>query len=234
MEGHGREEWIGPIDLSRTVGWFTTLYPVALDLEGAQDEGSALKLVKEALRAVPDRGLSYGVLRYAPPTTRSAKQLAAQPRRSCSSTISASSTRSWQARSCSGSPTSRRGAWHGPANERTHRLEVVSLVRDGRFEARWIYGAERDGPEIVERLAEDFLAALRRVIEHCAESGVRGYTPSDFPLARLEQEALDRIASRHPEIEDVYPLSPMQRLFLSMEAGACRARVRAVGVPPRG
>ena len=79
MEGHGREEWIGPVDLSRTVGWFTTLYPVALDLEGAQDEGSALKIVKEGLRDVPDRGLSYGILRYAADDPAVGRQLAAAP-----------------------------------------------------------------------------------------------------------------------------------------------------------
>jgi hypothetical protein len=60
------------------------------------------------------------------------------------------------------------------------------------------------------------------VIEHCTEPGVSGYTPSDFPLARIEQDALDLFVARHPDLEDVYPLSPMQRLFLSMEAGGGR------------
>jgi len=222
MEGHGREEWIGSLDLSRTVGWFTTLYPVALDLEDAEDEGSALKVVKEGLRKVPDRGLSYGVLRYAAndPTVR--QQLSTAPAAELlfnylgqfDQVVAGSELFRF-----ADEPT---GAWHGPTNERTHRLEVVALVRKGRFEARWIYGAKRDRPEVIERLAEDFMRELRRVIKHCAESGVSGYTPSDFPLARLEQDALDRIAAGYTEIEDVYPLSPMQRLFLSMEAGSAQ------------
>ena len=108
VEGHGREEWIGPVDLSRTVGWFTTLYPAVLDLTGAEDEGSALKLVKEERRALPDRGLSYGVLRYAAPDPGVRQQLSKTPRRTSSSTISASSIRSSPAPSCSRSPTNRR------------------------------------------------------------------------------------------------------------------------------
>ena len=221
-EGHGREEWIGPVDLSRTVGWFTTLYPVAVDLSRAHEEGAALKRVKETLRRVPDRGLSYGVLRYASPDPAVRQQLASPPPAELlfnylgqfDQVVAGSELFRF-----ADEPT---GPWHGPTNERTHRLEVIALVRNGRFEARWIYGATRDRPEVVARLAEDFVVALRGLIKHCTSPGVFGYTPTDFPLARLDQDTLDRIVARHPDIEDVYPLSPMQRLFLSMEAGRAR------------
>src|SRR6516165_6575571 len=73
VEGHGREEVWSDIDLSRTVGWFTSLYPVRLDVGGVDVEealgggaalGRALKRIKEQLRAVPGNGLGYGLLRY--------------------------------------------------------------------------------------------------------------------------------------------------------------------------
>ena len=70
IEGHGREETLvgdlsgAGVDLSRTVGWFTTLYPVALDLSGAADSGAAIQAVKEQLRAIPGKGLGYGLLRF--------------------------------------------------------------------------------------------------------------------------------------------------------------------------
>src|SRR5262249_62196628 len=79
-EGHGREEVWSDIDLSRTVGWFTSLYPVRLDVGGGDVEealaggaglGRALKLIKEQLRAVPGNGLGYGLLRYFNPRTGS-------------------------------------------------------------------------------------------------------------------------------------------------------------------
>ena len=80
VEGHGREEVSADIDLSRTVGWFTSLYPVRLDVGGVDVEealgggaalGRALKLIKEQLRAVPGNGLGYGLLRYLNPRTGS-------------------------------------------------------------------------------------------------------------------------------------------------------------------
>src|SRR6266849_3514874 len=80
VEGHGREEVSADIDLSRTVGWFTSLYPVRLDVGGVDVEealggdaalGRALKLIKEQLRGVPGNGLGYGLLRYLNPRTGS-------------------------------------------------------------------------------------------------------------------------------------------------------------------
>src|SRR5258705_2581520 len=64
LEGHGREELLADVDVSRTVGWFTSLFPVLLDLDTARDPESALKSVKEQLRAIPRRGIGYGILRH--------------------------------------------------------------------------------------------------------------------------------------------------------------------------
>ena len=222
MEGHGREDGVVPLDVSRTVGWFTSLYPVVLDLDGAQDHATALKRIKEGLRRVPDRGLGYGALRYACDDAAVAEQLAAQPAAQLlfnylgqfDQVVAGSELLAF-----ADEPT---GAWHGPTNVRPHRIEVLAAVRDGRLQVGWTYGAERDRPEVIGRLAGDFIAALRRLIAHCVQPGVSGYTPSDFPLGRLEQDAVDRLAARYTEIDDVYPLSPMQRLFLSMEAGSTR------------
>ena len=222
LEGHGREEWVGDVDLSRTVGWFTTLYPVVLDLAGTEDEGSALKAIKEGLRRVPHAGLSYGLLRYGMKGREGAPGLAGRPAADLLFNYLGQFDQVVAGSELFGFAHEPTGAWHGPTNERTHRFEVVALIRDGRFEAQWMYGAERDRPELVERLAQNFIGELRRLIAHCTEPGVSGYTPSDFPLARLDQAALDRLAAQHPDMEDVYPLSPMQRLFLSMESGSAR------------
>ena len=73
LEGHGREEIFADVDLSRTLGWFTSLFPVRLDagaldlaeaLAGGPALGRALKIIKEQLHAVADHGLGYGLLRY--------------------------------------------------------------------------------------------------------------------------------------------------------------------------
>jgi len=67
MEGHGREEILDGVDVSRTIGWFTTQFPVTLSLPAAEGWGEVLKSVKEQVRAVPHRGLSYEALRYLSP-----------------------------------------------------------------------------------------------------------------------------------------------------------------------
>ncbi len=219
VEGHGREERVAPLDVSRTVGWFTTLYPVVLDLEGVSEDGSALKLVKEGLRGVPDRGLSYGVLRYGLTDSVIARQLAAQPPAELLFNYLGQFDQVVAGSELFRFADESTGAWHGPMNERTHRLEIVAAVRDRRFEARWIYGVDCDRDEVIQRLADGFITALRRLIAHCSEPGVFGRTPSDFPLVALEQDEVDALVARYPEPEAAYPLSPMQRLFLSMEAG---------------
>ena len=222
MEGHGREEWIGDLDVSRTVGWFTTLYPVALDLAGAQDDVTALRRVKESLRQVPDRGVSYGVLRYASGDPAVRGQLGAAPVADLLFNYLGQFDQVVAGSELFRFAREPAGPWHGPTNQRTHRLEVVAAVRDGCFQARFTYGADRDRRETVEALAESFVRALRRLVEHSAGPGARAYTPSDFPLARLTEDAVDRLVAQRPDVEDVYPLSPMQRLFLSMEGGGSR------------
>ena len=67
LEGHGREALFDDVDLSRTVGWFTTIFPVALDVSGCTEpitSDAALRLVKQRLRAIPRHGIGYGLLRY--------------------------------------------------------------------------------------------------------------------------------------------------------------------------
>ena len=79
LEGHGREEIFPNVDLSRTVGWFTTLFPVLLNLGSANSPGDALKAIKEQLRHIPNRGIGYGVLRYLSRDRAIAESLAAMP-----------------------------------------------------------------------------------------------------------------------------------------------------------
>ena len=174
--------------------------------------------MKESLRAVPDKGLSYGVLRYGSDAGARAAFAAAEPAEllfnylgQFDQVVAGASHFRFADEST--------GAWHGAANERTHRIEVVSLVRGGRFEARFIHGSEPAEAAAVARLAADFVAALRSLVAQCTAAGAGGFTPSDFPLARIDQPALDALAARHPGMVALYPLSPMQRLFLSMDEG---------------
>jgi len=218
LEGHGREDLFADVDVSRTVGWFTTIFPVRLELQAGLDEGQALKSVKEQLRRVPDRGLSYGLLRYAGDDAETRAALSQSPRSQLlfnylgqfDQVVAGSSLLSFAAESI--------GPWHSPAARRTHALEVLCLVRAGGLEIEWAYHPAIHRRETIERVAQDFLAALSTIIAHCLAADAGGRTPSDFPLAALSQEALDKLWARYPGFEDVYPLSPMQRLFYVAES----------------
>ena len=206
LEGHGREDqFFEDIDLSRTVGWFTTCFPVALQVpEG--DWGSALKSVKEQLRAVPDRGLGYGALRH----IARDEQLAGVPDPGVS--FNYLGRFDWSAddavlvRAVPGGL----GGAEAPDTARAHLLDVVARVEDDSLEISWHYSAGRHHEQTVAALAQGMLRALEGIIEHCGSPDAGGRTPSDFPLARLDQDAVDRIVGAGHTVADVYPLTPMQ------------------------
>ncbi|MBJ6641539.1 hypothetical protein H4K36_33700 [Streptomyces sp. DHE7-1] len=84
------------------------------------------------------------------------------------------------------------------------------MVQQGRLELGWTYPPGVYDRATVRRLAEDTLTALRQIVEHCAGSGAGGRTPSDFPLAGLGQDLLDRLVGTGRHVEDVLPLTPLQ------------------------
>ncbi|MGH3823701.1 MAG: amino acid adenylation domain-containing protein [Pseudonocardiaceae bacterium] len=205
LEGHGREELVTGIDLSRTVGWFTTLFPVVLPTTPGQDWGVQLTAVKEHLRAIPSRGLGYGALRYLTDTL----ELSSPPPQISFNYLGHFD---W--------PTTSDGlivaipgglaADAAPETTRAHLLDVVGVIEAGCLRFTWYYGHTTHHESTVRALAEAMLLTLQQIITHCAQPGAGGRSPSDFPLAHLDQASVDRIAGNGAGIEDIYPLTPMQ------------------------
>ncbi|AWL35213.1 amino acid adenylation domain-containing protein [Streptomyces sp. SM17] len=210
LEGHGREELFDDLDLSRTVGWYTTHFPVALTLPDAAGWGETVKSVKEQLRAVPGRGLGYDALRFlsAPGTPGHALRTDPLP------PVSFNYLGQWDGTTTEDGLIRDRlpalGQDHAPDEPRPYLLDVVGMVEDGTLGFTWIFSGEVFDRATVERVAGEHLAALRALLAHCQDPSSGGATPSDFPLARLDQAAVDRIAGDGRNIEDVYPLTPMQ------------------------
>ncbi|MFE3710596.1 condensation domain-containing protein, partial [Streptomyces scopuliridis] len=168
LEGHGREELFDDIDLTRTVGWFTSIYPVALELPETDDWPATMRSVKRQLRAVPDRGVGYGALRYL------SGELAGDPDPRISfnylgqfgtgGTGSAGSTGAGSADGgLLGTSLATDGQEHGPQQERNHLIDVVAVVDEGRFVVTWFYSTAVHLESTVTALAEDFIGALRSV-----------------------------------------------------------------------
>jgi amino acid adenylation domain-containing protein/non-ribosomal peptide synthase protein (TIGR01720 family) len=225
LEGHGREEIIEGIDLSRTVGWFTTIFPVLLDIGRAATAGEALRLVKQKLRTVPDRGIGYGLLRYITgdeaARTRLAKMQAPQVSFNYLGQLDRTLARS-SAFALAAEPA-------GPSrSERAHRSHVIEIdasVVGGRLEVEWSYGKQIHSPQTIERFAGEFIQRLRVLIENALSGALPAYVTSDFPLANLDQQQLDRWALDGWKVEDVYPATPTQEglIFhtqLSPDSGA--------------
>jgi len=190
LEGHGREEGIAGLDVSRTVGWFTTVYPVELRVGEAWNAGEALKGVKETLRGVPGRGMGYGLLRYV-----RGGEAEERVRGGAGSEVSFNylgqldrvlGGGGWLRWAEEGS-----GATRAAGAMRSHVLEVNAQVVGGCLETEWTYGRELHRRETVERVAGEVQGALRDLIAHCLSPEAGGYTPSDFPQADLSQAELD-------------------------------------------
>ncbi len=199
LEGHGREDVFADADLTRTVGWFTVLYPLALDLPLPAGPGAALKAIKEQIRAVPGRGLGYGLLRY----LRRGEPVEAELRAASppevsfnylgqlDQTLPASSPFSWARES--------RGPAHSPRARRRYLLDVTAQVTGGRLSAQWTYSEARHDRATIEALAASFVAALRALIAHCLSPEAGGYTPSDFQEEGLTQGMIDMLAGLDDE-----------------------------------
>ncbi|GHF53719.1 amino acid adenylation domain-containing protein/non-ribosomal peptide synthase protein (TIGR01720 family) [Amycolatopsis bartoniae] len=210
MEGHGREDLVEGLDVSRTIGWFTAQYPVALGLRPDAGWGEELKSVKEQLRAVPHKGVGYEALRYLSREGSSGTLLRDDP----SPRISFNYHGQWDVAPGGHGLFRERheslGHDSAPGNERTYLLDVIGVVEAGQLRLTWEYSADVHEETTVRGLAERTAGALREIVAHCAEPGTGGRTPSDFPLARLDQAAVDRIAGDGRTVEEIYPLTPLQ------------------------
>ena len=210
LEGHGREDLFDDIDLSRTVGWFSSLFPVRLTPESTP--GASLCAIKEQLRAVPGKGIGFGVLRY---LSRAAElQALPQPRVTFN-----------YLGQFDGAFNADAGALFVPSGESTganqdaaaplgNWLSVDGQVYGGELELTWTFGSGMYRAETVAALAEAYRRELERLIEHCCDSGEAAVTPSDFSLATLTLAQLSALPIPAREIVDLYPLSPMQQGIL--------------------
>ncbi|SAK97174.1 amino acid adenylation domain-containing protein [Caballeronia pedi] len=207
LEGHGREAHLGDADLSRTVGWFTSLFPVALRPTG--DLPCAIKRVKEALRAVPYAGLGFGMLKYGGDDT----QRAALGDARNSDVVFNYLGQFGGALNAQGDwrrATESTGASQDEEAVAAHVLEIVGQVMDGELSVMLLHRrSNRYDAATLERLARELETELHTLIAHCT-SGAHGITPSDVPLAALDQPALDALPLDTSNLADLYPLAPMQ------------------------
>ena len=228
LEGHGREEDVVPgADLSRTIGWFTSMYPARVDvrgtdladvLAGGPAAGTAIKLVKEQLRAVPDKGMGYGLLRHLNPET--AAQLAELPvpqlgfnylgRISDSDVPEHLRADGWGPASWSAELI----ALPDPDLPALSALEVNSVATDTadgtRLQAAFMFATGVLSRERTSELAELWVEVLHGMAAHAARPQSGGLTPSDAPLVSVRQDEIEEWEERYGRLVQVWPQAPGQ------------------------
>ena len=231
VEGHGRETGDEGVDLSRTVGWFTSIAPARLDplpaglaevAAGGAAAGLLVKRVKEQLRAVPGDRLGFGLLRYL--NAETAPVLASLPVPQIGF--------NYLGRHLAGGPaTGQEGTWQpdpgaggglggaaGPGMPAAHVLEVTALARETAagpelvVSLAWPQGLLEQAEAAA--LADGWVAALSGIAAHAAAPAAGGHTPSDFPLVGLSQGQVEELESAAGPVADVWPLSPLQEGLL--------------------
>jgi amino acid adenylation domain-containing protein/non-ribosomal peptide synthase protein (TIGR01720 family) len=192
LEGHGREEIFDDIDLSRTVGWFTSVFPVLLDLGKTSHPVEALKLVKEQLRGIPNKGMGYGVLRYLSQDIARVESVRSLPQAEIVFNYLGQFNQTFSDSSIFKISRDSQGQTHSPWNRETYLLNIDALVIDNQLKVEWAYSEKIHRQSTIERLAQGFVEALQVLVTHCQSPEVGGYTPSDFPEADLSQQDLER------------------------------------------
>jgi len=211
LEGHGREDLFDDIDLTRSVGWFTTLYPVRLTPE--LDIGQSIKTVKEQLRAVPNKGIGFGVLRYVgrDADRQCLSQLPA-PRITFNYLGQFDSSFETDGESLFTPAAENAGNEQSPDAPLSNWLTLNGRVYGGELKVGWTFSREMFDEALIQGLADEYADELRLLIGHCADH--QGVTPADFPLARISQAQLDALPLDPRQIQDIYPLAPMQQGML--------------------
>lgn len=196
LEGHGREDLFDGVDLSRTVGWFTTTYPVTLDLESAWEPADVIRTVKEQLRQVPQKGIGWGLLRWLSPSAELRQRLAALPEPQVVFNYLGQFDQALAEASGFGLSEEPIGPSRSLTGSRTHLLSVDGLVRGGRMQLLITYSDQFHDASTIEQLADGYLTELRGLMAHCLSPEAGGFTPSDFPLADMAQGELDQILAK--------------------------------------
>ncbi|TGN99839.1 hypothetical protein PN36_33110, partial [Candidatus Thiomargarita nelsonii] len=210
LEGHGRvttlESKASALDLSRTVGWFTTIHPIALTLPSSsnKDLGAVLKAVKEQLRAIPNEGIGYGLLTQTGANSLPKGEILFNYLGQFDQGIEAELFDF--AEETTGSDVSLKG-------QRDHLIDINGAISQGQLSLNWSYSGDCYIAATIKNLAESYKIHLQHLISHC-QKGQQGVTPSDFPLAPVAQSTLDALYTHYEGLQDLYPLSPMQQGML--------------------
>jgi amino acid adenylation domain-containing protein/non-ribosomal peptide synthase protein (TIGR01720 family) len=193
LEGHGREELDEHMDLSRTVGWFTSLFPISLEIQPSIFD--SIQHIKEVLRAVPNKGVGFGAFKLGVDLPKIKFNYLGQ--------FDTSSV-NWQLVNESS------GRSINLKNEIPHVLAMHGMVLEGELSFSL---STHISQKIADQLAKKFTHHLVLIIEHCMKQTPH-YTPSDFDTVKISRGLLDKLQLIDPTIKSIYPANCLQQGFI--------------------
>lgn len=164
VEGHGREDILEGVDISRTVGWFTSLFPTFLGLQNTRQPVQVLELVRQQLRMLPKRGIGYGILRYLSEDAGLRQRLQMLPQSEVMFNYLGQVDQSIKEYTLFKPGKQLFGPLHSTQETRRYLLEINSVIVDGCLELRWTYSQNRHHRSTIEALAEGFIEVIQELV----------------------------------------------------------------------
>lgn len=216
LEGHGREDLFEDVDITETVGWFTTTYPICLETSADHDLIEQIRLVKQTRQQVPLNGIGFGLLRYFSSDLELRKALAAGEHQSIGFNYLGQFRQTSSASFVLGQAKESVGQEHRLVGPRAHLIDINGLFSDDCLTFSWTYSTALHHRDTIEKLAQGFALNLQQIATLANDDVDRNpYTPGDFALAQLSQEDADQLyALAGNNVKRAYPLSPTQQGML--------------------
>ncbi|MDP1800253.1 MAG: condensation domain-containing protein, partial [Bacteroidota bacterium] len=209
MEGHGREDIIDGVDISRTVGWFTSMYPFVLDVSKTLDPLESLVRVKEALRKMPNKGIGYGILKYLS-TEKIQNILTPEIMFNYLGDFGKDAGGGEQNAPLFEYASESIGQSLAKENRNYAILDVSGMLVMGELNMSIQYSKSRYDSTTIEKLTKSYEKNLKFLIEELSKSTEKYLTPSDLSFKGLTPEELSEI-NLDNNLEDIYELSPLQK-----------------------
>ncbi|MDQ0416437.1 amino acid adenylation domain-containing protein/non-ribosomal peptide synthase protein (TIGR01720 family) [Croceifilum oryzae] len=187
LEGHGREEILDGMDINRTIGWFTSAYPVILDMNHSEDFPLQLKTIKEMLRNIPNKGVDYGIIRY---MSKEEFEWNLLPEISFNYLGQFDQDRTSETFGFSTLPTGQMFSSH---SEKPFSIDVTGSIENGSLSIQFIYSTKQYKNETITSIANSYKTYLLEVMNHCMEKKEIEVTPSDFTSSELSLDELDDV-----------------------------------------
>ncbi|OAT84215.1 hypothetical protein A6P54_02660 [Bacillus sp. MKU004] len=229
LEGHGREEIIDNVDLSRTIGWFTSIYPISLDLtQITNDQIENLKYVKNINRSIPNNGIGFGVLKY---LSNYSKDFTDLSPKICFNYLGQldqiNKAKYFDIH------TGEKGNDRSKLDKRDYLIDLNIFVKDGELNINWDYSSNVHLDSSIQSLGLSFLKSLKAILSESEFTKSKIKTPADFDLISVDQKTIDNLNEKG-NLKDIYPATPMQeemiRHTLSNKNSVCYLQQFHLGI----